>query len=90
LSNFPISLRHSREFSKGDRAGTVSVGYQARVQHQENGGGLNGSFVLNKSTGVADAGTQTLTTGFGLDFLIVDAPDVLTNPLRKGEQKLMV
>ena len=54
------------------------------------GGSLNGSFVLDKSTVVADAGTQTLITGFGRDFLIVDAADVLTNPLRKGDQKLGV
>jgi hypothetical protein len=79
------------EWSRTDLGtATDPTGYQARVQHLENGGGLNGSFVLNKSTVVADAGTQTLSTGFGLDFLIVDAADVLTNPLRKGEQKLVV
>jgi hypothetical protein len=35
-------------------------------------------------------GHVTLTSGTGLDLLIVDAADVLTNPLRKGEQKLVV
>jgi Ca2+-binding RTX toxin-like protein len=79
------------EWSRTDLGtATDPTGYQARVQHLENGGGLNDPFLLNASTVVADAGTQTLTTGFGLDFLIVDAADVLTNPLRKGEQKLVV
>jgi len=79
------------EWSRTDlKSATDPTGYQARVQHLENGGGLNGTFVLNKSTVSADAGTQTLTSGFGLDFLILDAADVLTNPLRKGEQELVV
>jgi hypothetical protein len=58
------------------------TGYQARVQHLENGGGLNGSFVLNKTTVTPDAGTQTLTTGGGLDFGLSDSGDVLTHPPR--------
>ena len=46
--------------------------------------------MLNKTTVTADAGTQTLTTARGLDFLIVDVADVVTNVLRTGEQKLVV
>jgi hypothetical protein len=64
--------------------------YQIRVAHLEHGGGLNGTFVLNATSLFAEAGKQTLTSGAGLDFFVVDAGDILSNPLRKGEQELVV
>jgi Ca2+-binding RTX toxin-like protein len=66
------------------------IPYPLRVHHLIFGGGLNGSFVLNPSTVVPQPGSTTLTTGAGLDFLIVDQGDVLTHPLRPGEVKLVV
>ncbi len=64
--------------------------YQIRVGHLELGGGLNGPFVLNKSTVVPQAGVTTLITGGGLDFLIIDPGDILAKPLRPGEVVLSV
>jgi hypothetical protein len=39
---------------------------------------------------VAQPGSTTLTSGAGLDFLILDVPDVLTHPPRPGEVDLFV
>jgi hypothetical protein len=79
------------EWSRTDLGtATDPTGYQARVNHLENGGGKNDPFLLNNTTVFADGGTQTLTSGAGLDFLLFDASDILTHPLRSGEQSLVV
>jgi hypothetical protein len=44
------------------------TGYQARVNHLLNGGGLNGNDLLNVSTFHANVGGNTLTGGAGLDL----------------------
>jgi len=44
------------------------TGYQARVNHLLNGGGLNGTDLLNISTFHANVGGNTLTGGAGLDL----------------------
>jgi hypothetical protein len=64
--------------------------YQIRVFHLENGGGLNGPCRLNTSTMLPQPGTTTLTSGAQFDFLIFDATDILTHPLRSGEISLFV
>jgi hypothetical protein len=79
------------EWSRTDlKTGADPTGYQARVRHLEHGGGLNDPFLLNNTTVFADAGKQTLTSGAGLDFIFFDSSDVLTNPLRPGEQARLV
>jgi hypothetical protein len=64
--------------------------YQIRVGHLLSGGGLNGGFLLNKSTVAPQPGSTTLTSGAQLDFLIADAGDILTKPVRPGEVELSV
>ncbi|MBV8608781.1 MAG: hypothetical protein JO034_15140, partial [Singulisphaera sp.] len=49
---------------------TDPTGYLARVAHLLAGGGKNDPFLLNNSTVIPDPGTQTLTTGAGLDFVL--------------------
>jgi hypothetical protein len=64
--------------------------YHIRVDHLVNGGGLNDPYRLNASTVKPDPGTQRLTSGAQLDFLILDPFDILTNPVRPGEVVLPV
>ena len=59
---------------------TDPTGYLARVAHLLAGGGKNDPFLLNNSTVIPDPGTQTLTTGAGLDFVLFDSSDILTHP----------
>jgi hypothetical protein len=66
------------------------IAYPLRIHHLTVGGGLNGPFVFNKATVVSQPGSTRLTTGAGLDFLILDGGDVLTHAPRPGEARLFV
>jgi hypothetical protein len=65
---------------------SLPIPYLQRV-HDLIASGLRG---LNRLTVVPQPGKTTLTSGAGLDFLILDAGDVLTHPVRPGEVKLFV
>ena len=67
--NVPALKAILGEWTRTD-LGTKSdpTGYQARVNHLLNGGGLNGNDLLNVSTFHANAGGNTLTGAAGLDL----------------------
>jgi hypothetical protein len=56
------------------------TGYLARVAHLLAGGGKNDPFLLNNTTVIPDPGTQTLSTGAGLDFVLFDSSDFVPHP----------
>ena len=54
--------------------------YTVRIDHLTNGGGLNGSYVLNKTTISDDSSNDTLTGGLGSDwFIIAKKKDTVTD-----------
>jgi hypothetical protein len=74
------------------RPDTLTSTYKTRVDHLINGGGLNGTVRLNATTAQADGARDAVSTSARnlLDFLIIDDQDVLSQPLKTGEQVIHV
>jgi Ca2+-binding RTX toxin-like protein len=65
---------------------STTTSYTDRINHLMNGGGLNGSVVLNTTT-VADNGkADSLTGGAGLDWFLVGALDKVTDLNNGGSE----
>jgi Ca2+-binding RTX toxin-like protein len=74
------------------RPDTLVSTYKTRVDHLMSGGGLNGVIRLNPTTVFADGARDLVSTSAtqGLDFLFLDSQDVLSRPLKSGEQAVNV
>jgi Ca2+-binding RTX toxin-like protein len=57
----------------------TDISYDQRVNHLRKGGGLNGSFVLNKTTVFDDGMVNILTGGAGQDWFFKGKKDVITD-----------
>jgi hypothetical protein len=57
----------------------TDLGYAERIDHLQNGGGLNGSYRLNTSTVFSDGIANTLTGGAGLDWFFANDLDTITD-----------
>jgi hypothetical protein len=63
--------------------------YMTRVNDLLNGGGLNGSYVLNSTTVFADAGANVLNGGPAGDWFLYEAGDAITGYVT-GEIKTLI
>ena len=74
------------------RPDTLLSNYKTRVDHLMSGGGLNGAIRLTPTTVFADGARDLVSTSAtrGLDFLFLDSQDVLSRPLKPGEQVVSV
>jgi hypothetical protein len=57
----------------------TDIGYDDRVNHLRKGGGLNGSFVLDKNTVADDGAADILTGGAGRDWFFKGKKDSITD-----------
>jgi hypothetical protein len=64
---------------------TSTDSYTKRVNRIMNGGGLNGSFLLNLSTVFDDTSTDTLTGGAGMNFYFIDKKQDTITDKKNGE-----
>jgi hypothetical protein len=68
---------------------TSSKSYATRISDLQNGGGLNGSYVLNNTTVGTGSGHDTLTGSGGTDWFQYTSGDKITD-LAKGETKTQI
>ena len=55
----------------------TDLNYAGRIAHLQNGGGLNGSYVLNTTTVLDDGGVYTLFGRGALDWFLVGVGDMI-------------
>src|SRR5262249_17560633 len=59
--------------------GPAHRSFDPRIKHPRPGGGLNGTFVLNKNTVLDDGALDVLTGGDGLDWFVLANKKLITD-----------